>query len=208
MRKKKKQKLLSFKDVINFLHLKKTMVITRFITILYIGEIIIYFLIVENIDVIVKNVNIFVILDIIISLLGSLVITITELLINPQIINSLCYKVIEKNQIKEQYQRFLEIRKCIVTHKNSEGKCDIETNIGVIEAAIEHDQAQSIVVPIFVTAITAVFFETGQISVLSIGGSFIAILIILLVVELVRQIPRNAFIKKAIEKIKEENVKK
>lgn len=198
----------SFKEVIKFFCLRKTLLITYFIVILYVGAFVLYVLKHMNIDTIVKNMDIFIVLLILVSLLGSMGLTVMDLLIHPEIMNSLCYKVIEKCQIREQYQRYLEIKECIERHNNSKGECDLETNIAVIEAAIEYDQAHSIVVPIFITATTAIFFENGQIPVLSIGGSFLAILMILLIMALVKQIPRNAFIKKVVEKIKEEHCKK
>lgn len=202
------QKEFSYKEVMKFFCLRKTLLITYFIVILYVGAFVLYVLKHINIDIIAKNMDIFVVLLLLASLLGSTVLTVMDLIIHPEIINSLCYKVVEKCQIREQYQRYLEIKECIETHNNSKGECDLETNIAVIEAAIEHDQAHSIVVPIFITATTAIFFENEQISVLSVGGSFLAILMILLIMALVKQIPRNAFIKKVVEKIKEENCKK
>lgn len=203
-----KQKEFSFKEVMTFFRLRKEVLITYFIIILYTGAFILYILKYLNVGIIVENMHWFFVFLLVVSVLGSIGLTIKELVTNPEIINSLCYKVIEKCQIKEQYKRYLEIKECIETYNNSEEKCDLETNIAVIEAAIEYDQAHSIVVPIFITATTAIFFENGQIPVLSIGGSFLAILMILLIMALVKQIPRNAFIKKVVEKIKEEHCKK
>ena len=82
----------------------------------------------------------------------------------------------------------------------------MNSNIGVIEAAIEHDQARSVIYPVFITIISVFFYETDMISINSILGLFLVTIIVLSMLELVRQIPRNAFIKKVIENIKEENL--
>ena len=141
-----------------------------------------------------------------IVLLISFAITFWEYKKKEDITNGICFRVLEKCEVKEQYKRYTEIKKCIETYKNADGICDLNSNIGVIEAAIEHDQARSVIYPVFITIISVFFYETDMISINSILGLFLVTIIVLSMLELVRQIPRNAFIKKVIENIKEENL--
>ncbi|MBQ2901174.1 MAG: hypothetical protein IJE49_04945 [Agathobacter sp.] len=191
-----------------YIKLMQNVQITYFMVVLYIGALIIWFLEFLNVDIVVNNLDVCIILLLVVSILGSFMLILISYFRGQEKINSLYFQVAEKSMIVDQYQRYLEIKKCIETYKNTKGEVDLETNIVVIEATTEHNQAYSVGVPILLTALTAVFFSTEEISVMSPLGAFLAFLVVILSVELVNNIPRNAFTKKVVEKIKEENLKK
>lgn len=203
-KKNKKEKAINRENFRKFLRLKKSLFVLYFVILFYIGEFSLSFLKVSDMDIVVNYMIVFSFLVLVGSLLGAIILLRRKFHKCQQIKDSLCFKILEKCQEMEQYQRFLDIKECITTYEKTDGECDVETNIAVVEAAIEHDQAFAIVVPILITVLTAIFFEPGEISVLSLYGSYIAILMCLIVIELVKEITRNAFIKKVVEKVKEE----
>lgn len=117
------------------------------------------------------------------------------------IINGICFRVLEKCQIKEQYKRFIEIKKCIETYKNEHGKCEIKTNVNVIAASIAYDSAKCIVYPILLTAIAFVIPDSDNLMLIRIMLGLPMIYALLL---FAHGISRNAFIKKVIECISDE----
>lgn len=118
-----------------------------------------------------------------------------------KIINCLCYSVLLKCQIKEQYKRFEEIKKCIETFENESGKCDIKTNLNVISASIAFDRAKCVVYPILLTASALVIPDSDELIQMRL---IIGLPLLLAMWEFARGISRNAFIKKVIECISEE----
>lgn len=115
--------------------------------------------------------------------------------------NSLCNNVLLMCTIKEQYKRFEEIKRCIETYKNESGKCDIKTNVCVIYAAIEHDMAKCIVYPILLTVATLVIPDSDNLTSMRfiIGFPMIYGMWVFAC-----GISRNAFIKKVLDSIIEE----
>lgn len=115
-----------------------------------------------------------------------------------QNINGLSYHVLIK---KDQYDRFIAVKKYVETYEHEAGKCNKKTNLRVVTAAIEFDQAQCIVMPIIFTGIAFVIpnSESGLTLRMMIGAP-----LLLALCELMYVIPRNAFIKRVIESINEE----
>lgn len=121
--------------------------------------------------------------------------------VTDQNINGLCYQVLIKCEIKDQYDRFIAVKECVETYEHEAGKCNKNTNLRVVTAAIEFDQAQCIVMPIMLTGIAFVIpnSENGLMLRMMIGAPLLFALC-----ELMYVIPRNAFIKRVIESINEE----
>lgn len=117
------------------------------------------------------------------------------------VINGICFSVLEKCRIREQYKRFIEIKKCIETYKDEHGKCEIKTNVNVIAASIAFDSAKCIVYPILLTAIAFVIPDSDNLVLIRM---IIGIPTICALWSFARSISRNAFIKKVIECINDE----
>lgn len=117
------------------------------------------------------------------------------------VINGICFSVLEKCRIREQYKRFIEIKKCIETYKNEYGKCEIKTNVNVIAASIAYDNAKCIVYPILMTAIAFVISDSDDLMLIRI---MIGLPMLLALWSFAHSISRNAFIKKVIECISDE----
>ena len=115
------------------------------------------------------------------------------------IMNGLCYIVLLKCQIKEQYKRFEEIKKCIEIFINESGKCDIKTNVNVISASIAFDNAKCIVYPILLTAATLVIPDSDELVLMRL---IIGLPLFYAMWEFACSISRNAFIKKVIFTLK------
>lgn len=120
------------------------------------------------------------------------------------IMNGICFIVLQKYKIKEQYERFVTIKQCIETFEDEDGNCDIWMNVNVIQASIERDQAYSVVYPLMITIVTALFIDKEIIPVTSPLSMILITLVAFAVIELVMIIPRNAFIKRVVECIKKE----
>ena len=151
-----------------------------------------------------KYVPINVILMYIVSILVAFIVALIDYHRRKEIIDGICFQVIEKYKIKDQYERFLAIKFCIETYETKEKQHNVEMNVNVIEASIERDQAYSVAYPLMITITTALFIDKEIIPVTSPLSMVLLTLLALAVIELVMIIPRNAFIKKVVESIKRE----
>lgn len=138
------------------------------------------------------------------TIIISFVVSLIDYIKRKEVAKGICYQVLEKCAIRDQYERFLAIKKCIETYKRH-GKCNIRRNIYVIEASIERDQAYTVVFPLIITIVTALFIEKEIISILSPVSLMLFSFLVLSVKEIITIIPRNAFIKKVVECIRKEN---
>ncbi len=180
---------------------KKTFVISYVITI-YILIAISYFVSDLIIEYISAGMEIFIIISL--TIIIPVVVSLIDYIKSKEVAKGICFQVLEKCAIRDQYERFLAIKKCIETYKRH-GKCKIQRNIYVIEASIEHDQAYSVVFPLILTIVTALFMEKEIISFYSPVSLMIFLVLLFAVIEIITIIPRNAFIKKVVEFIRKEN---
>lgn len=144
-------------------------------------------------------------------LLGCLVIplpiVVIHYIINKDIRNGLWIRVMELYEIKEEYNRFVGIKECIKNYKytvNNKEIKDVLTNINVIEASIERDNTFSVLAPIFLTVFTVIFIDNNKFSFDILVLLPIIALIFLAIIELINQLPKNAFIKKVVASIRED----
>lgn len=140
----------------------------------------------------------------VISIILAFIISLVDYALRKKIIEGICFQVIEEYSIKEQYERFLAIKKCIERFKY-QNRCNLKRNVYVIEAAIERDQTYSIVFPLMITILTTLFIEKEIIPITSPIAMIMITLLVLVVLDIIFIIPRNAFIKKVIECIKKEH---
>ncbi len=189
------------KSVYRFLLWGKEKLIIKFIFIFYLS---VGFLFVNN----EKYLQLKFIISWLIALIISFLLTIIQYKMNKNIVAGLCFKVREACEIKEQYSRYENIKKCIEQHKNDEGKCEVNVNINVVEAAIKYDQAFSVVFPTFITAISVFFLEPLKEYILSPIGIIISATILMQMMVIIDGIPKNAFVGKVIEGMKEEKYSK
>lgn len=152
-----------------------------------------------------KKIIVYIILMFAITFVFSLFIAFIDYRKKKELTKGICFKVLEKYEIKEQYARFLAIKKCIENYKIEGKKCNIKENVYVIEASIERDQAYSVVFPLMMTIIIALFIDKETIPMYSPIWMIMISLMAFAVIELVHIIPRNAFIKKVVEYIKKEH---
>ena len=200
------KKILKLKAIKRFLVYERIKLIEIYLCSIYVGIFLYEILSLNYLEYIVKYS-----IEILLILFGasvflSFLVAIIHYCMNQKLVNGICFKVLEEYKFREQYERFLAIKKCIKTFTYNSEKCDVKTNISVIEAAIEHDQAYSVLFPILTTIISVLFFEKDIFSITSPILWLITSLLVVSSVNLLYQIPRNAFIKKVIENIKEENI--
>lgn len=112
-------------------------------------------------------------------------------------LNGLCYQVIEKCAERDQYKRFEEIKRCIETFRNDRDECDVKKNMNVLSSALAYDDAKSIAYPIIASVVKLAAPNDG------VGWFFGGILIVTFCFFAYR-LSRNAFIKKVIECIRDE----
>lgn len=139
----------------------------------------------------------------VISIILALIISVFHYIKHKKTYQGICFQVIEKYAIKDQYERFMAIKECIEKYEYL-GKRNLKRNVYVIEASIERDQTYSVVFPIMITVVSALFIEKEIIPITSPVVMLLISLLVLKVVEMLSIIPRNAFIKKVVECIKNE----
>ena len=193
-------------NVKDFFTLNQSMIVILFLVVLYVSTFLYSFVIeqliinnkLERIPSDIINLTILYIVSAIITFIFCIVIYHRV----KNIMKGLCYNVLLKCKIKEQYKRFEEIKKCIETFENESGKCDVKTNVNVISASIAFDSAKCIVYPILLTAATLVIPDSDELMSIRL---IIGFPLFYAVMEYARGISRNAFIKKVIECISEEH---
>lgn len=191
------------KKIEKFLIIEKNVLIVSYIVLIYtltsVNYVISRIYIEEGIYIKIYGVELFVI-----SIISAIVMALLDYIKRKEIAKGICFQVIEKYGIRDQYERFLAVKKCIESFEKN-GKRNIRRNVYVIEASIERDQAYSVVFPLIITITTAIFIEKELISITSPVSMIMITLVALSVVEIVSIIPRNAFIKKVVECIKKEH---
>lgn len=191
------------KKIKQFIYVEKNTLNISYITIIYVLSAVSSFVI----DELVKsgfNMLKYIVSVFVITILLSIIISIIDYTKRKETVTGLCFQVVKKYRIRDQYERFLAIKKCIETYEKY-NKHNVKRNIYVVEASLERDQAYSVVFPILITVITAIFVEKEILPITSPFTMFLITVVILSVVEIVCIIPRNAFIKKVLEYTKKEH---
>lgn len=136
-----------------------------------------------------------------------LVIVVIHYIFSKEIRNGLWISLMEQYEILEDYKRFVGIKDCVKNYKytidNQETE-DVLTNVNVVEAIIEREKTYSVLVPILITTVTALFIENEIFANNIILILLFSLLILVLLKELISQLPKYAFIKKVVASIREE----
>ena len=128
----------------------------------------------------------------------ALVVSIYRYVTGIKYFSSICYLVLEKYKIEDQYDRCYAIRECVQNYRNSEDKIDVSMNVTTLEASIAHDETFGIILPMVLSALTLFFSKADPIFLLH-----LALWMFVLIANLLYMLPRNAFIKKVLTRIKE-----